>query len=234
MLALGFLAACAFGIAAGAVAAAAVLTAGTRRAVTGGRNSWAKGAAGERRTARILAPLTRRGRYAVLHDRLIRRSSAANLDHIVFGPMGAVYIDSKNWGSVRSRVWVGAGGQLLFGTPNARRPKGCRGSGFARGRAVATARWEADQIQRALGCPVQTVVAVHGARVSGGLIRLDGVTIVQASRLRSLLRAMPLAPGWSREKVHETARVADRRFPPAASGVNAADWTGRRSSGGGH
>jgi hypothetical protein len=45
-----------------------------------------RGAAGERRTARLLSPLERQG-WAVLHD-LAVHGSRANLDHLVIGPVG--------------------------------------------------------------------------------------------------------------------------------------------------
>jgi Nuclease-related domain len=48
--------------------------------------AWRRGAAGERRTARVLAALERQG-WAVLHDLAVPRSRA-NLDHLVIGPAG--------------------------------------------------------------------------------------------------------------------------------------------------
>jgi hypothetical protein len=56
--------------------------------------AWRRGAAGERRTARLLAPLERHG-WALLHDLAIP-GSHANLDHLVIGP-GGVVIDSKQY-----------------------------------------------------------------------------------------------------------------------------------------
>ena len=55
--------------------------------------AWRHGAEGERRTARLLAPLERRG-YQVFHD-LAVPGSAANVDHVVVGPSGVYVIDSK-------------------------------------------------------------------------------------------------------------------------------------------
>jgi hypothetical protein len=48
--------------------------------------AWRRGAAGERRTARLLDPLARHG-WTVLHD-LAVPGSRANLDHLVIGPGG--------------------------------------------------------------------------------------------------------------------------------------------------
>src|SRR5690606_16758899 len=54
---------------------------------------WRAGAEGERRTAKRLQPLVRRG-WIVLHDRAV---PGANLDHLVLTPdgLGALYIDTK-------------------------------------------------------------------------------------------------------------------------------------------
>jgi hypothetical protein len=56
---------------------------------------WRRGAAGERRTARLLEPLERHG-WVVLHD-LSVPGSRANLDHLVIGPGGVFVIDSKQY-----------------------------------------------------------------------------------------------------------------------------------------
>jgi hypothetical protein len=48
--------------------------------------AWRRGAAGERRTARLLAAVERQG-WAVLHDRAVP-GSPANLDHLAIGPGG--------------------------------------------------------------------------------------------------------------------------------------------------
>jgi hypothetical protein len=57
--------------------------------------AWRRGAAGERRTARLLDPLERHG-WAVLHD-LAVPGSPANIDHLVIGPGGVFVIDSKQY-----------------------------------------------------------------------------------------------------------------------------------------
>lgn len=59
--------------------------------------AWRHGAEGERRTARLLAPLERRG-YQVFHD-LAVAGSAANIDHVVVGPTGVFVTDSKRYRS---------------------------------------------------------------------------------------------------------------------------------------
>jgi hypothetical protein len=69
--------------------------------------AWRRGAAGERRTARLLSPLERRG-WAVLHD-LAVPGTQANLDHLVLGiadvqvaAIVAVHSAGVPWGLVRA------------------------------------------------------------------------------------------------------------------------------------
>jgi hypothetical protein len=111
--------------------------------------AWRRGAAGERRTARLLGPLERQG-WAVLHD-LALPSSQANLDHLVIGPGGVFVVDSKQY---RGRLQLDPSGRLWHGrhplTPTLR-----------------TVEFEADQAARVLADPqvVMPIVAVHGAQV---------------------------------------------------------------------
>ena len=67
--------------------------------------NWRTGAEGERRTARTLAPLRRRG-YKLLHDLPDRRSpkfdSKSNLDHVVVSSAGVFLLDSKLLGGAVS------------------------------------------------------------------------------------------------------------------------------------
>jgi Nuclease-related domain len=73
-------------------------------------SAWRRGAAGERRTARLLGQLGRQGR-AVLHD-LAVPGSRANLDHLVIGPGGVFVIDSKQY---RGRLQLDPTGRLWHG-----------------------------------------------------------------------------------------------------------------------
>jgi hypothetical protein len=72
--------------------------------------AWRRGAAGERRTARLLGPLERHG-WVVLHD-LAVPGSRANIDHLVIGPAGVFVIDSKQY---RGRLRLDASGRLWHG-----------------------------------------------------------------------------------------------------------------------
>jgi len=73
-------------------------------------SAWRRGAAGERRTARLLDPLERQG-WAVLHD-LAVPGSRANLDHLAIGPGGVFVIDSKQY---RGRLQPDGSGRLWHG-----------------------------------------------------------------------------------------------------------------------
>jgi hypothetical protein len=72
--------------------------------------AWRRGAAGERRTARLLAALERHG-WAVLHD-LAVPGSQANIDHLMIGPGGVFVIDAKQY---RGRLQLDPSGRLWHG-----------------------------------------------------------------------------------------------------------------------
>ena len=154
---------------------------------------------GERRTARRLAPLERHG-WAVLHDLAIPRSQA-NIDHLVIGPGGVFVIDSKQY---RGRIQLDPSGRLWHGryplTPTLR-----------------AVEYEADQAAQVLPDPdvmVVPVMAVHGSQVPWGKVVMNGVPVVSARRLPSMLRALPAVLGP--ERVAALADQARIRFHPAA------------------
>jgi hypothetical protein len=68
--------------------------------------AYAKGAAGERASAAVLATLPEP--WVVLHDLRWPGRQRANVDHVAIGPTGVYVIDSKNWAG---RITV-AGGAL--------------------------------------------------------------------------------------------------------------------------
>jgi hypothetical protein len=182
-----------------AVAAAAGLGWRLRFRPSADTRAWRRGATGERRTARLLASLERRG-WAVLHDLAIP-GTQANIDHLVIGPGGVLVVDSKRYrGRLRldrhGMVWHGR--QLLVS-------------------ALRRVLWAADQADEVLGMAevqVAAVVAVHGASVPRGLLQADGVTIVPARRLPGLLQALP--PILGPERVAWLADRARLRFRAAA------------------
>lgn len=185
----------------GALLAAGILLYRIRQTYRRQRNSWASGAAGEQATARLLAPLARRG-YCVLHDRAVP-GSKANLDHLVAGLFGVAYVDSKHWRSKRSRIVVN-GGLLRYGA-------------YDQTRALQTVMWEAQQAARALGVSVRPIIAVHGAKVPAprGRMELHGVTVVEAKRLRGLLESLSPQPGWDAARVTAVEQLAEQKLPPA-------------------
>ncbi|MFE5730238.1 nuclease-related domain-containing protein [Streptomyces sp. NPDC056528] len=185
----------------GVLVAAAVLAYGVRQTYRRQHNSWRVGAEGEQATARMLAPLARRG-YAVLHDRAIP-GSRANLDHLIAGPAGVLLIDSKNWRSKTARVTL-TGGLLRYGR-------------YDQTKALRTVVWEAEQAARALGVPVRPVLAVHGARIPAprGRTELHGVTVIEAKRLRGMLTGLAPQPGWDAARITAVEQLVEHRLPPA-------------------
>ena len=167
------------------VAALAVAAAswGLRFRATPDAVAWRRGAAGERRTARLLGPLERHG-WAILHD-LAVPGSAANIDHLVIGPGGVFVIDSKQY---RGRLQLDPSGRLWHGR-------------YPLAPAVRAASWEADQAAQVLpdpGAAVVPIVAVHGVQVPWGKVVMDGVRVVTARRLPSMLRQLPVVLGPKR------------------------------------
>lgn len=165
-------------------------------------STWARGAAGERLTRRILIPLVWRGlgRWVVLHDRQVP-GSRANLDHIVLGPAGALLIDTKTWSSTRSQVRLDRNGELWYGR-------------HSQAAAMRTVKWEAEQATRALGCPVRPLVAVHHAPVPPGGLHTEGLVVLPAKELPRFLRDLPRQPGWDRARVQALRTKADALLPP--------------------
>jgi hypothetical protein len=162
--------------------------------------AWRHGAEGERRTARLLAPLERRG-YQVFHD-LAVPGSAANVDHLVVGPTGVYVIDSKRY---RGHLHY-TGGQLWHG----RRPLD---------RTLATLVWEATQVAETLGfgpdLHVYPVLCVHLARLSWHReLLVDGIPVLAASALRPALQVIRQA--LTPEQVTLVAGQVRAGFQPAA------------------
>jgi hypothetical protein len=160
--------------------------------------AWRRGAAGERRTARLLSQLERHG-WAVLHDLAIP-GSRANIDHLVIGPGGVFAIDSKQY---RGRLRLDSSGRLGHG-------------GYPLAPTLQAVSFEADQAAQILtdpGVVVVPIVAVHGAQVPWGKVVMNGVPIVPARRLPSMLRALPAVLGP--ERVVDLADQARVRFHAA-------------------
>jgi hypothetical protein len=154
--------------------------------------AWRRGAAGERRTAGLLAPLERHG-WAVLHD-LAVPGSRANIGHLVIGPGGVFVIDSKQY---RGRLQLDRSGRLWHGR-------------YPLASTLRAVSFEADQAALVLTDPdvVVPIVAVHGAQVPWGKVVTQGVPVVVAKRLPSMLRQLPAVLGPERVAVlADQARV---------------------------
>ena len=163
--------------------------------------AWRRGAVGERRTARLLAGLERHG-WAVLHDLAVPvPGSRANIDHLAIGPGGVFVIDSKQY---RGRLRLDPSGRLWHGR-------------YPLAPSLRAVSFEADQAALVLTDPdvvVVPIVAVHGAQVPWGKVVMDGVPVVPARRLPSMLRQLPTVLGP--ERVAGLADQARLRFHAAA------------------
>src|SRR5215207_355328 len=161
--------------------------------------AWRRGAAGERRTARLLGPLERDG-WAVLHDLAVPRGQA-NIDHLVIGPGGVFVIDSKQY---RGRLQLDSTGRLWHGR-------------YPLAPALGAVSFEADQAALVLTDPdvvVVPILADHGTQVPWGKVVADGVPVVAARRLPSMLGQLPAVLGP--ERVAGLAAQARIRFHAAA------------------
>ncbi len=172
--------------------------------------AWRSGAVGEQATARLLRPLARQG-AVVLHDRAVPRSKA-NIDHLTIGPRTVAAVDSKQWQMHGARVVLGRDGTLWYGNP--------KGQQYPQARTVATVQWAArraaEELTRATGRAVTVipVMAIHGATVARrGHLVVNGVHVVQARRLRRLLRRLPGT--LTTEDIRRLAEAAERALPTA-------------------
>jgi hypothetical protein len=156
--------------------------------------SWQRGAAGERRTARLLRRLARDG--FVFHDLAAPGNSRANVDHLVIGPSGVFVIDSKQW---TGEVLQGADGLVWH-------------NHYPLDRTLAMVRWEAEAVSRVLGTRVHALLCVHGAHFDGSGLHAQGVAIVPASRLRAALGVDQVLSDNDVELLANTVRI---RLRPA-------------------
>jgi hypothetical protein len=166
---------------------------------TADTQAWRRGAHGERRTARLLAPLERHG-FQVFHDLAIP-GSAANVDHLVVGPTGVFVIDSKRY---RGHLNYSAG-RLWHG----RRPLD---------RTLETLWWEATQVAETLGfgpdLHIYPVLYVHVARLPWQReLLVNGIPVLGAGTLRPALHTTRQA--LSPEQVELVTAHVQASFQPA-------------------
>jgi hypothetical protein len=118
----------------------------------------------------------------------------------VIGPGGVFVIDSKQY---RGRLQLDPSGRLWHGR-------------YPLSPILRAVEFEADQAALVLTDPdvVVPIVAVHGAQVRWGKVVIDGVPVVAARRLPSMLRQLPTVLGP--EQVAVLADQARVRFHAAA------------------
>jgi len=166
--------------------------------------NWATGANGEALTAQALEQLKVKG-FVILHDRLIRGSSAS-IDHIVIGPPGVAVVETESY-SGRLRV---RGNDVYV--------HGYRGTwktvGAAKREAAAVTVALAGELQgRRL--TVRPILCVHRAnRPFFGRSPL-GVSIVDGWGLVKFLCSA--RPVLSADEVRALARFANDRLRPASA-----------------
>ena len=159
----------------------------------------AAGAKGEQLTAALLAPLESAG-WTVLHDRAIPGAARANADHIVITPAGRVYvIDSKLWSAKKGHGLVHAQDGRLW-----------HGHRYA-DKAIDSLLYEARLAERALGVPVQPLVAVHNAPVQDGRFVVRDVPVLTAGLL---VQALVMNDGPRDPGAGSLARRAVVVLPP--------------------
>jgi hypothetical protein len=157
-------------------------------------SAWRKGARGERRTARRLRRLVRRG-YVAFHD-LGMPGSRANIDHLLIGPSGVFVIDSKQY---TGRIQQTPDGHVWHNY-------------YPLDEQLRTVRDEARAVETILGVSVIPLLCVHGASVQWGGLRAQGVAIVPAGQLGDALGADAVL---SAEQVAVLAGIAQSRLHPA-------------------
>jgi len=171
---------------------------------------WRRGAEGERRTARSLAPLRRSG-CVLLHDLPDRRSSGrdlkGNIDHVVVSTAGVFLLDSK---------WLGGEATIdgdvvrvqMLDDEDASYEMSRLASGM-RGRAV---RLQEDIAQQTGVRNVQAVV-VFWNRFPAGLVEQGRVVYVEGARLAEWLRQQ--SPTIAAEQVPFIANAIREARTPA-------------------
>jgi len=119
---------------------------------------------------------------------------------LAIGPSGVFVVDSKQY---RGRLQFDPFGRLWHGR-------------YPLSAVLRAVSFEADRAAQVLADPqvVVPIVAVHGAQVPWGKMVTQGVPVVSARRLPSILRTLPAVLGP--ERVAAVAHQARIRFRAAA------------------
>jgi len=173
--------------------------------------NWRTGFEGERRTARALAPLRRRG-HVLLHDLPDRRTSGqdhkGNIDHVVVSPAGVFLLDSK---------WLGGEASIDRDTVHVQMRDDDDDSydlsklGSAmRGRAV---RLREDIVQQTGVRWVQSVV-VFWSRFEARQVVSENVAFVHGEHLVDWLQEQKLQTNMTADQVARVASCIEDVRPP--------------------
>lgn len=169
--------------------------------------NWRTGAEGERRTARALAPLRRRG-YKLLHDLSDRRSpksdSKSNLDHVVVSSAGVFLLDSKLLGGA-----VSIKGETVRVQRRDDEDESYDLWWLARTMRGRARRLQED-IEHATGIRSVLAVVVFWNEFSAGLVEREGLAFVSGKRLASWLEQQPKSLE-SQQVVSVAACVKEKR-----------------------
>ena len=163
----------------------------------------------ERRTARLLRGLERRG-HRVVHARTLPGSDTG-LDHIIVGPGGVRTLTSKRF---RRQIPMRTMQQDLFHGPQSQRQ--------LLERAAHQAERAAGVIGDRLGhrVSVTPAIVIHGPPVPWKVLRIRGVDVLSGKRLRRYIgvRARQL----STVEVHRVASAIEEAIPPRSEAADAA------------
>lgn len=155
------------------------------------------GAEGEEMVYVLLAELVKAG-WTVLPDRALP-SGEANVDLLVISPKGVVYnVDAKLWSS-RYPLFV-QNGRLMHGRLDVTR----RLSGLT---------YETRTLANLLNVRVLSVAAVIGPLPAGAELRVDGVRIIPAADLCSVLRRLDRET-IPQQRAAVLVDTAERLLPP--------------------
>jgi hypothetical protein len=114
---------------------------------------------------------------------------------LVIGPGGVFVIDSKQY---RGRLQLDGSGRLWHGR-------------YPLAPALRAVSFEADQAAQVLTDPdvvVRPIMTIHGAQVPWGKVVMEGIPVMPAKRLPSMLRQLPAVLGPERVAVlADQARV---------------------------
>jgi hypothetical protein len=173
---------------------------------------WEAGAEGERRTAEQVRVLAPDGWYG-LFDRIIPGLDVANVDFVLVAPSGEVIpIDAKLWH--RHAVVCAVKGRLYHGQkpyPRVMRSVLLETSKIEDALDDALERGGATRTTK-----VTPLIAMQNAPVAGGGFTLDGVQVVPADRLLSVLRGMAGDP--DPEWAAHVASVLEQLLPRYVEG----------------